>query len=84
MNKTETSQSTGRKPVSVSAQKVWEFLLHYYAEYSYMPTLREIADHFSVDGSKYSHEWARYCLRELERQGRIKVEFQKMRGIKLI
>jgi len=73
-----------RLPKSVAAKEVWIYILGYYGDYDYMPTLDEIAKNFSTDGKAFSKEWARLCLKELEKQKKIKVEPRKHRGITLI
>ncbi len=72
-----------RKPISKVAEGVWAYILGYYTDNGYMPTLGEIADNFSKNGSTYSKEWARLCLKELQKQGRIKITPGKQRGITL-
>jgi len=72
-----------REPLSKVAQGVYAFILTYRDDNGYMPTLGEIAGNFTRDGNAYSNEWARLCLKELEKQGKIKVEFAKHRGILL-
>jgi hypothetical protein len=74
-----------RVPISKVADKVYEFLLGYYADNGYMPTQLEIAQHFTNPATRevYTSVWASYCLRELEKQGRIKLLVNKHRGIVL-
>ena len=49
-----------------------------------MPTLEEIAEEFSTRTHSYTKEWARFCLKELQAQKKIKVLRYKHRGIELI
>lgn len=72
-----------REPISKVVEDVREYILGYYTQHEYMPTLAEIAGHFSKNGKTYSREWARLCLKELERQGKIEVVPRKHRGILL-
>lgn len=72
-----------RLPISKVAEDVWAYILGYYQDEGYMPTLGEIADNAGKDGITYSKEWARLCLKELQKQGRIEIDPGKHRGIKL-
>ena len=72
-----------RLPLSKVAEDVWAYILGYYTDNGYMPTLGEIAGNFTKDGNTYSKEWARLCLKELQKQGRIKITPRKHRGITL-
>ena len=64
-------------------RQLWVYLLGYYVDWNFMPTLREMADNaFGED--KLSYEGARYILRLLEKDGRIKINPRKRRGIELI
>lgn len=73
-----------RVPIQETAKKVFAFILGYYGDYEYMPTLSEIAEHFSTRDKKYSRQWADYCLKELVREYKIKVVSRKHRGIKIV
>lgn len=62
---------------------LWVYLLDYYVDYNILPTLREIAENaFGED--KLSYEGARYILRLLETDGKIKIDKKKRRGIRLV
>ena len=78
-----TITNMAREPISKIAQDVYTFVLTYRDDNGYMPTLGEIAANFTRNGDTYSKEWARLCLKELEKQGKIKVEPRKHRGILL-
>ncbi|MCH7541555.1 hypothetical protein IH981_02125 [Patescibacteria group bacterium] len=67
-----------RIPISKVALDVWAYILGYYTDNGYMPTLSEIATNFNR-----TSEWARLCLKELEKQGKIKITPRKHRGILL-
>ncbi len=73
-----------RLPFSKVVEKVWLYLLGYYSKKGYMPTLEEIAEEFSTRTHSYTKEWARFCLKELQAQKKIKVLRYKHRGIELI
>jgi len=62
-------------------RQAWIYLLKYYNDWGFMPTLQEIADN-AFDKRK-TREGARYILQQLERDGKIKVESNKNRGIRL-
>lgn len=65
-----------RKPISGIALDVWAYVLGYFQDNQYMPTHGEIAQRFGK-----SHEWARLCLLELQRQKKLRVVPNKHRGI---
>jgi len=67
-----------RIPKKAIARNVLAYLLTYFEENGFMPTLFEISERFN-----YTREWARLMVQELERQGRVVVEPHKPRGIKL-
>lgn len=73
-----------RTPISKVAEGVWTYVLGYYKDNGYMPTIKEIGDHAGEDGVIRSKEWARLCLLELQKQGRLEVTPGKHRGIKLM
>lgn len=74
------TETQGRRPLSAIADDVWAYILGYYTDHKYMPTLTEI----SLNFEKKSKSWASNCLEELERQGKIKIDRYKHRGIELI
>ena len=78
-NKKQLQQKTQRLPIQKVVQDVWAYILGYYQDNGYMPTLEEIGREF--DKTK---QWADLCLAELEKQGKIKVIPNKHRGIQLI
>ncbi len=61
--------------------KVWAYLLGYYNDNEFMPTLQEISDN-AID-RKLSRQGAKYILLQLEKDGKIKLEPSKIRGISL-
>ena len=64
-------------------RELWVYILGYYVDHNYMPLLREIAENaFTPD--KLTREGARYILKGLEKDGRIKISSKKRRGIELI
>jgi len=65
-------------PRQKSALDVWSYLLGYFEDNGYMPTLFEIAQRFDI-----CREWARQLVLELERQGKVKVVPNKHRNIVL-
>ena len=73
-----------KAPIERTAKEMWVYLLGYFTDNEFMPTLKEIADHFSTEGRHYTTEWARYVLAVLVRQKRIKIVKYKNRGIRLI
>ena len=75
-----------RKPFEEIVNEVWAFVLGYYQDKGYMPTRSEIAGNFTnkQTGNKKTRQWAHLCLAELERQGRIQIIKNKLRGIQLI
>ena len=70
----ESSNTTNKR-------RAWIYLLSYYNDWGFMPTLQEIAN--NAFGRRMTREGARYVLRQLERDGKIKVEPGKNRGIRL-
>lgn len=75
-----------RVPISKVALQVYGYLLGYIQDNGYSPTHGEIANHFTnpATGDVYTTAWASYCLKELERQGKIKLLENKHRGIELL
>ena len=73
-------------PFSKTVENVYGYLLGYFTDNGYMPTLQEIAGRFTNPrtGDCYTRAWAKQCIDELVRQGKIKVEPRKRRGITLI
>jgi len=65
-----------RQPLQGRAQEVWAYLLGYFEDNNFMPTLQEIGDRFGK-----SRQWADQVVAELERQGHIKTDPRKLRGI---
>ena len=64
-------------------RQLWVYLLGYYVDHDYMPLLREIAEEaFRPD--RLTREGARYILKGLEEDGRIRIISTKRRGIELI
>jgi len=64
-------------------RELWVYLLGYYVDNNYMPTLQEIAEN-AFGEVKLTREGARYILKGLEKDGRIKINARKRRGIELI
>lgn len=62
-------------------QRVWIYLLEYYNDNNFMPTLDEISR--NAFDNKLSRQGAKYLLHRLEKDGKIKVEPKRMRGISL-
>ena len=73
-----------RIPFSKVALDVYAYILGYYTDNGYMPTCPEIATKFSTPEHSYTKEWARFVLKELARQKKIKINKYKHRGIQLI
>jgi hypothetical protein len=73
-------------PFKKTAENVYGYILGYYTDNEYMPTLQEIAGRFTNrrTGDHYTRAWAKLCVDELVRQGKVKVEPRKRRGIVLI
>lgn len=65
---------------SKTRQKVLDFLIQFFKENGYAPSIREICDgvNLSSTSSVYSH------LMTLERMGKINIEPNKTRAIKII
>ena len=64
-------------------RQLWVYLLDYYIDWNFFPTLREMAENaFRED--KLSYEGARYILKLLESDGKIKIIPKKRRGIELL
>lgn len=65
--------------------EVRDFIKAFHMENDYMPTLQEIADHFS-DGleKRHARQWAFHYVQLLKKQKRIKVQAFKNRGIELV
>lgn len=67
------------------AEKVWSFILGYYTDIGYMPTLQEIADNFNRQRTEpHSRQWAHYYVAKLVKAMKIKYADGKTRGIELI
>ena len=64
-------------------RQLWAYLLGYYVDWDFMPTLKEISEN-AFGGVKLTREGARYILKGLETDGRIKIIKRKRRGIELI
>ena len=64
-------------------RQLWAYLLGYYVDWDFMPTLQEISEN-AFKGVKLTREGARYVLKGLEKDGRIKIIEKKRRGIELI
>lgn len=64
-------------------RQCWVYLLGYYVDWNFMPTLREIATN-AFGENKLSYEGARYILRLLKADGKIDIIPGKRRGIELI
>ena len=64
-------------------RQLWAYLLGYYVDWDYMPTLQEIADN-AFTPNKLTREGARYILKGLEKDGMVKINPTKKRGIELI
>ena len=64
-------------------RELWAYLLGYYVDWDFMPTLQEIADN-AFGKVKLTREGARYILLGLEKDGRIEIIPNKKRGIKLL
>ena len=67
-----------KEPISKTAKRVESYLLGFYAQNEYMPTLAELAQAFGR-----SREYMRRCLLLLEAKGRIKKIPRKHRGIEI-
>ena len=63
--------------------QLWAYLLGYYVSWDYMPTLQEIADN-AFGAVQLTKEGSRYLLKALEKEGKIKINPRKRRGIELI
>lgn len=82
----ENPKKRTRVPISKVAEQVYGYLLGYYTDNGYFPTHGEIANHFTnpATSERYTSAWASYCLKELEKQGRIRLSENKHRGIELL
>ena len=64
-------------------RQLWVYILGFYVDWNYAPLLQEMADNaFGED--KLTREGARYILKMLEKDGKIKIEPMKRRGVKLV
>lgn len=71
-------------PIQKTSKEVYAYIFGYYQIEGYMPTLQEIADHFALlRGRKYTAQWAHIVIKYLEKQGKVKVDKKKSRGIEL-
>ena len=65
--------------------EIWGYLLGYFEDNKFMPTLEEIAIYFNnINGTNHGREWARHHLKQLVKDGRVRIDKHKTRGIKLI
>jgi hypothetical protein len=77
--------TAGRIPFNRSANEVLSYLMGYFEDNGYMPTRSEIAAHMSRKRDRtYTSEWARWVLAHLERQGRVRIDTRRHRGIVLM
>ena len=63
--------------------QLWAYLLGYYVDWDYMPTLQEIAEN-AFGEVKLTKEGSRYLLKALEKEGKIRINPKKRRGIELV
>jgi len=63
-------------------RRAWIYLLAYHSDWGFMPTLQEIAD--NAFERKMTREGARYILKQLEKDGKIEIEPNKNRGIRIL
>ena len=72
-------------PKNKFANKIYIYILGYYNDNDYFPTLQEIANNFTNKntGETYTKEWARQMCNELVKQGKITIDKRKWRGIRL-
>ena len=61
------------------ARQVYDFVQAYTARHGYAPKLREIADHLDIASRGVVHRY----LRALEREGLIRIEPDRARGVRL-
>ena len=61
------------------ARQVYDFVHAYAARHGYAPKLREIADHLGITSRGVVHRY----LRALERDGLIRIEPERARGVRL-
>ena len=64
-------------------RQLWAYILRYYVDWKYSPLLKEMADNAFGD-DKLSKEGARYILKLLEAEGKIRIEPMKRRGVRLV
>lgn len=69
----------GRTTGVAIAANVHKFVLDYYKQHGFMPTLTEISDNW-----KHPKQWAFKYLRVLQEQKKIKLVPRQHRGIELI
>lgn len=69
-------KQTERKKIK---SDIWYFVLGYYNDNGYMPTYEEIGEN-----SGHSKQWAMLWLRELEKDGKIKIDKGRYRAIRLV
>ena len=67
-----------KKMVSGEERKsdIWAFILGYWEDRKYTPTLNEIGWYFGK-----SRQWAQYFVKQLEADGKVKVVPHRIRGI---
>ena len=64
-------------------RQLWVYILGFFVDWNYAPLLQEMADNaFGKD--KLTREGARYVLKGLEEDGRIKINPKKRRGVELV
>lgn len=77
--KTLRKKPKSRPAGAAIAADVHKFILTYYKQHGFMPTLTEISDNW-----KHPKQWAFKYLRVLEAKGKIKLVARQHRGIVLI
>ena len=80
-----TYKPKGRMPLAATASIIYPYLLGYFQDNGFMPTLSEIATFIKQKtGIGVSRQMVVNYLREIEKQGKIKVAPGKLRGIILL
>ena len=67
------------KDLTPSERDVWMYILTYHDENGFAPTLTEIGEKFG-----HGHSWAHYNVQGLSKSGFVKVEPNKLRGIRVL
>ena len=72
-----------REKIEKRKRQLWIYILGFYVDWECSPLLQEMADNAFGD-DKMTREGARYILKLLEKDGKIKIEPKKRRGVKLV